>query len=83
MPSVSEVYLIPQAAEQLDIPRTTLAAAIARGDIPTHLTGCGRQTVLLADCEQFLATSPGRGFCDPETRKKAQATLAKRKREKT
>ena len=76
-PAVSECWLVPQAAEQLGVNRSTLVSAINRGDLPTHKTACGRDTVLLADCQTFLNNSPGRGFCDPNTREKAQKSLSK------
>lgn len=74
VPLVSECWLIPQVAEQLGVARSTISSAVARGDIPTHRTGCGRETVLLSDVQAFLEASPGKGFANPAIRAKAAKT---------
>lgn len=73
-PPVSDCWTVPKAADQLKVPRSTLASAITRGDLRTYRTACGREMVTLEDCQAFLATTPGRGFCDPEVRRKAGET---------
>lgn len=78
IPLVSECWTVPRAAEQLGVARSTLATAIARGAITTYSTACGREMVLLADCEAFITNTPGRGFKDPEVRRKAGETRGER-----
>ena len=73
-PPVSQCWMLPQAAELLKVGRSTLRAAIDRGDLRVWKTACDHQLVTMEDCREFLASTPGRGFKNPEVRRKAGAT---------
>ena len=66
-PKLSDLFRVAAAAKKLKLIRTTLLAAVGRGEIPTYATGCQLKLVTLSDGRRWAKQErfPGRKPSSP------------------